>query len=208
MGEADIKKAAHRADEDDALVRQAQRRDPAAREAFGRLILKYQDRIYASLLRMVGNRDDALEIAQEAFLRAYEGIGRFKGESKFFTWLWTIALNLRTSRWRSRRASPVSEGLSVNAARSDEEQPGLPAMDPASPDRGPAHRVEADELNAAIEAEMSALPPDYREILMLRDVEGLEYADICAALRLPEGTVKSRLHRARMELRQRLDRYL
>ena len=208
MGKAQIKNAARQADEDYVLVTQAQRRGPAAREAFGRLTLKYQDRIYNALLKLLPNREDALDLAQETFLKAFEGLKGFKGKSKFSTWLWTIALNLRTSKWRAKRASPVTEGLSVDSSRADDAQTGLPKIAPVAPDKGPAHRVEAEELNKIVEDEIHALPMDYRRVLVLRDVQGLEYGEIGRALKLPEGTVKSRLHRARLELRTRLDKYL
>ena len=208
MGRAQIKKAAKQVDEDYALVIQAQRRGAAAREAFGQLVLKYQDRIYSALLRLLPNRDDAMDLAQETFLKAFEALKGFKREAKFSTWLWAIALNLRTSKWRSRRASPVMEGLSVDASRTQDGLAGVKRVNPVAPDKDPSYRAETDELSKIVEREIRALPLDYRKVLVLRDVEGLEYAEVGRALKVPEGTVKSRLHRARLELRNRLEKYL
>jgi len=203
MGNTETEKTLRQADEDRDLVARALGRGAAAREAFGRLTLKYQDRIYNALRRLLGNADDALDLAQETFLRAFEALRSFKGDAKFSTWLWTIALNLRTSKWRSDRAS--KETVSLSAAPDDD--PAIPA--PAAAGNGnPASRLAASELNAIIEREIRALPMEYRQVVVMRDIDGMEYEEMGKILKIPDGTLKSRLHRARLELRQRLAKHL
>jgi len=203
MGNTETEKTPRQADEDRDLVARALGRGAAAREAFGRLTLKYQDRIYNALHRLLGNADDALDLAQETFLRAFEALRSFKGDAKFSTWLWTIALNLRTSKWRSDRAS--KETASLSAAPDDD--PAVPA--PAAASAGnPANRLAASELNAIIEREIRALPMEYRQVVVMRDIDGMEYEEMGKILKIPDGTLKSRLHRARLELRRRLAKHL
>ena len=149
MGKTQIKKAVQRDDEDYALVKQALGRSTAAREAFGRLTLKYQDRIYNALLKLLPNREDALDLAQETFLRAFKALRNFKGKSKFSTWLWAIALNLRTSKWRMKRASKRAEGLSVGSTASGENEPDSPTVEPVASNTDPSRSVETKELNKA-----------------------------------------------------------
>lgn len=180
------------------------RRGAAAKDALGRLTLKYQDRIYNALYRLVGDREDALDLAQETFLKAFQSLRRFKGESKFSTWLWTIALNLRTSKWRRRRTERKADGISVGAAPDDD---GRAALDPPVAD-DPAQTIQSEEMNAAVQRAIQALPIDYRKVIVMRDIEGLDYEEISKMLKIPDGTVKSRLHRARMELKTRLEKYL
>jgi RNA polymerase sigma-70 factor (ECF subfamily) len=193
-------------DDDDALVAQARGRSAAAKEAFGRLTLKYQDRIYNALHRLLGNADDALDLAQETFLRAFEALKKFKGESKFSTWLWAIALNLRTSKWRSSRASRTITALTARADGGDDSP--VPAQDPSANEHGPADKAQNAELNGIVAREIRALPIDYRKVIVMRDIEGMEYEEMGRILKIPDGTLKSRIHRARLELRQRLEKYL
>jgi RNA polymerase sigma-70 factor (ECF subfamily) len=204
MGNTETEKAMRQADEDRGLVAQALGRGSAAREAFGRLTLKYQDRIYNALHRLLGNADDALDLAQETFLKAFEALRNFKGDAKFSTWLWTIALNLRTSKWRSSRASKETASLSSGP----DDDPAIPAPEATVSASNPVNRLVTNELNAIIEREIHALPMEHRKVIVMRDIEGMEYGEMGRILKIPDGTLKSRLHRARRELRQRLAKHL
>lgn len=203
MGAVETERQTQAVDEDREAVAQALGRGASAKEAFGGLMLKYQDRVYNALYRLLGNADDALDLAQETFLKAFEALKSFKGESKFSTWLWSIALNLRTTKWRSNRASKETASLSGG----DDPAP-TPAPDMVVAAHNPVHKLQNEELNQIIEREIRALPMDYRKVIVMRDVEGMDYDEMGKALRIPEGTLKSRLHRARLELRGRLEKYL
>jgi RNA polymerase sigma-70 factor (ECF subfamily) len=171
------------------LVRRSQGGD---REAFGLLVRRYQDRIYNTTLRLLGDPDDAAEVAQEAFLRAYENIGGFKGKSAFSTWLYRIAINCAFSRRRKRQvAKEVTLKDSVSA-------PGNPHFSaPSSP-------LEKRERNRLVQEALAALPANLRAVVVLRDLEGLNYEAVGRVLKVSQGTVKSRLHRARTILREKL----
>ena len=164
-------------------------------EAFGELVRRYQDRLYPTLYRLTGSADDALDLVQDAFLRAYERLDRFDGESGFYTWLYRIAVNLAISARRRRKVvgrSPAS--LSANMPE--------PADDLASSD--PSRPVLIGERDRIIQTALDELPTDYRAVIVLNHLDGLSYDEIARALGIPVGTVRSRLHRARSELRDRL----
>jgi RNA polymerase sigma-70 factor (ECF subfamily) len=159
-------------------------------EAFGVLVNRYQDRLYPTLFRLTGCAEDALDLLQEAFLRAYQKLDRFHGESSFYTWVYRIAVNLTLSHRRKRRHAS-NAGLPFD----------LP--DPSGPDH-PASALEIRERDARIQAALDALAPDYRAVVVMKEFDGLRYEEIGALLGVPVGTVRSRLHRARCELRDRL----
>lgn len=162
--------------------------------AFGDLVRRYQDRLYNTVYRLVGNADDALDVTQEAFLSAYQGLGRFKGRSQFFTWLYRIAVNTAVSRRRKRRAVlPLDRG-----------GPGAP--EPADPSEfsDPAHGLERADRERLVQEMLARLSPEHRAVLVLKDIDGQDYETIAEILGVPVGTVRSRLHRARLELRRLL----
>ena len=164
-------------------------------EAFGVLVRRYQDRLYPTMLRLTGSADDALDLLQDAFLRAFEKLDGFHGESSFYTWVYRIAVNLALSGRRKRRTVRVV-GLDRGEATLD--PPGDPAVtDPTRP-------IERRERDALIQAALSALADDHRAVVVLKEYDGLRYDEIAAILDVPVGTVRSRLHRARLELRDRL----
>lgn len=173
-------------DPDQALVERAQRGDD---EAFEALVRAYQHRVVNFAHALVSNRSDAEDVAQEAFLRAYRGLGRFRGSSSFRTWLYQIVTNTaRThlSRQRNRLEHPA----------------GLPADTPEPIDPDSGHDAETSMVRReVIDRALAALSPELREAVVLRDVEGWEYREIAAALDLPIGTVESRIFRARARLR-------
>jgi RNA polymerase sigma-70 factor (ECF subfamily) len=159
-------------------------------EAFGVLVNRYQDRLYPTVFRLTGCAEDALDLLQEAFLRAYEKLERFHGESSFYTWVYRITINLALSDRRKRRhATRVALPLDPPDARVED--------DPAAP----LERAERDER---IQEALDALAPDHRAVVVMKEFDGLRYEEIGAMLGIPVGTVRSRLHRARCELRERL----
>lgn len=164
-------------------------------EAFGILVRRYQDRLYPTLLRLSGCAEDAHDLLQDAFLRAYQKLGHFHGDSSFFTWVYRIAVNLalsdRRRRKGPRRLGDVSKGEAFDP----------PDLSDASDPSLPLERAERDDQ---IQRALNALAADHRAVVVLKDLDGLRYEEIASILGVPVGTVRSRLHRARSELRERL----
>lgn len=173
------------------------------RDAFGELVGRYQDRVYNLVLRLTGNPDDAAEMAQEAFLKAWRALDAFRGESAFYTWLFRIAVNEARSRQRSRLARPTPLSLNAGGGNANEDRPA-PVDAAASNAPDPADEAARAEDRRMVEDGLQRLEPDHREIIVLRDIEGRDYDEIADVLGCPRGTVKSRLHRARSALRDLL----
>jgi RNA polymerase sigma-70 factor (ECF subfamily) len=164
-------------------------------EAYGVLVRRYQDRLYPTVLRLAGCAEDAQDVLQEAFLRGYEKLGKFHGDSSFYTWIYRIAVNIALSGRRRRR--PVS--------RLSEGRNGEPAEPPVDPrDNDPSLPMERIERERIIQDALNLLAPDHRAVIVMKEFDGLRYEEIGAMLGIPVGTVRSRLHRARCELRERL----
>lgn len=167
-------------------------------EAFGVLIRRYQDRLFPTIVRLVGSAEDAQDVLQDAFVRGFEKLDQFHGESSFYTWIYRIAINLALSGHRKSR----------NRRFSRLNQPGKnqPVVDPAdrSPESDPSLALERLEREAIVEAALGELGPEHRAVVILKDFDGRRYEEISALLNIPVGTVRSRLHRARSELRVRL----
>ena len=180
-------------DEDTTLVARAQGGD---RAAFEELVRRHADGLYAVVSRLVWDRHEAEEVTQEAFLRAWRGIGGFKGDARFFTWLYRIGVN--EAHRRTQRPAPASELASL-----EEEQ-----IDPLDPHPPPDRQAERGDLRTALERAVRALHPDYRAPLILRDVEGLSTAEAAAIMGLGEAAFKSRLHRARLTVRNAIEEHL
>lgn len=161
--------------------------------AFGRLVGLYQDRLYNSLLRVVGSSEDARDLVQDAFVQAFLKLETFRGSSAFYTWLYRIAFNLAMSHARKQRKLTSLDG--VKACCGSEPVDGQPA-----PEAAALRREQIDLVHAAL-AELSV---EYRQILVLREMEGCRYDEIAKILELPVGTVRSRLFRARLQLRDQL----
>lgn len=167
-------------------------------EAYGELVARCQDRLYPVVLRLVGSREDALDVLQDAFVRGFEKLDQYRGGSSFYTWIYRIAVNLamnRLRRGRSRRALSLTGPIGAG-----------PAHDPPdeSPSSVPSERAERAEREAMVESALAALEPDHRAVVVLKDFEGRRYEEIGELLGIPVGTVRSRLHRARRQLRRRL----
>ena len=158
--------------------------------------MTYQHRIYGVALRMMGGRAEAEEVAQETFLRAHGALAEFRGDARLSTWLYAIASRLCLNRLASgehRMARRRSDTLEVLPGREGDE---------------PGGDLERSEREAALHRAISELSEERRMVVVLRDLEGLSYDEIAAALGLEVGTVRSRLHRARLDLKEKLERYL
>jgi RNA polymerase sigma-70 factor (ECF subfamily) len=180
-----------RTGDDSHLVDRVRRGDP---RAFEELVITYQHRVFGVALRMLRNRAEAEDIAQEVFLRVHHALDDFRGEAKLSTWLYAIASRLCLNRLASGER---------RMAREDEE----------ALDRAPERRLELAPLDVrrrvgVCREALDELPEERRIVVVLRDLEGLAYEEIAAALDLPLNTVRSRLHRARMDLRDKLERFL
>ena len=156
------------------------------RSAYGQLVRRYQDRMYRFILRMVHSHDEALELTQEAFIKAWEALPEWRPDAEFRTWLFRIASNAATDCLRRRK---VVEFVAL------EEDYDVPGEDP-----GPEAQLQTKQSLAALESALARLPPEQREIVLLREIEDMAYGEISAALGINEGTVKSRLARAREAL--------
>ena len=197
---------------DVALLHKAQAGD---RGAYGQLVLLYQDRLYNAVLRLVGDREEARELTQEAFMRGLQKIDSFRGDASPYTWLFRIAVNLGISHLRKVHRfrvfsldRPSSAGKNGRYA-SDDQASGL--IDRVARDRAekaPAERIEGRERDQAVLSALGRLDAEYRAVLVMRDIEGFDYQQMADILGLPLGTLKSRLFRARMALRDELKEYL
>jgi RNA polymerase sigma-70 factor (ECF subfamily) len=181
------------ADEED-LVARAQAGDE---RAFEELVRRHADRLFAIIVRFIGDRQEAEEATQEAFLRAWRSIDRFKRDSRFFTWLYRIGIN-EAKRRVGRRPSPAGP-TSLDEHPADE----VPDWSQA-PEVGAAER----ELQRVLEEAIRELGPDHRAPLILRDIEGLSTSEAAETLDIGEAAFKSRLHRARLSVRRAVDDYL
>lgn len=183
-------------DADEQLVARAQRGDMTA---FERLVDHYERKIYNLAYRLTGNHEDAGDMAQEAFIRVYQSLPNFRGESAFATWLFKIASNACLDELRRRKRQPVSS-LDEPVELDDGETP----RQFADVGDGPEQAVERRELQRAVHESIMALPEEYRIVLVLRDLHDLSYNEIVELTGLTLGTVKSRLNRARAQLKEKL----
>jgi RNA polymerase sigma-70 factor (ECF subfamily) len=191
--------------EEAALIRRCQQGDLSAMEG---LIIRYQGRIYNAILKICQNRDDAVELAQDAFVKALENIGDFKGQSGFYTWLFRIAVNL-TLNYCKRRDKVAFQSLDDEGSDQylrAKARLKLLLEDEASPD--PAEIAQNEELCELIYKAMAKLEDPQRAVVVLRDIEGMNYAQMAQTLGIELGTVKSRLNRARNNLREILEAML
>jgi RNA polymerase sigma-70 factor, ECF subfamily len=174
------------------LVDRLRQGDP---RAFEELVIAYQHRVFGVALRMLGSRAEAEEAAQEVFLRAHRAIADFRGDAKLSTWLYAIASRLCMNRLTSGERRLLREG--------EETLARIP-----SGHASPADELERSERDAALHRAIAELSDERRMVVVLRDLEGLSYEEIASALDLELGTVRSRLHRARMDLKEKLERFL
>ncbi|NLM61246.1 MAG: sigma-70 family RNA polymerase sigma factor [Clostridiales bacterium] len=180
--------------DENELVRLAAKGDD---RAFEKLVALYEKRVYTTALRMTGNQDDAYDISQETFIRVYRSLKGFKGDAKFSTWIYRIVTNLCIDY--NRKAKRIKQ---IPLENNDEEEPFIITI---SDDRfDPERNLERSEIVRAINRALDTLSEEHREIFILRELDGLSYAEIAEIKMIEEGTVKSRLFRAREKLRAAL----
>lgn len=177
-------------DEERSLIQKAQKGDMAA---FETLVRQHERLVYNLALRTLGNDADAQDAAQEAFIKAWTGLGSFRGDSKFSVWLYRLTNNVCLDMLRKRK----NEAISLTQADEDGEDTTLDIPDESS---SPQHILEKKEQMESLQKAIDALPEDYRRVLILREVSDLSYDDIARALNMDLGTVKSRIFRARKKL--------
>ncbi|MDR3618171.1 MAG: sigma-70 family RNA polymerase sigma factor [Paludisphaera borealis] len=167
-------------------------------EAYGLLVRRCQDRLFPTILRLMGSHEDAQDVLQDAFVRGFEKLDQYHGDSSFYTWIYRIAVNLALTRFRRRRLGGVLRLWGPNR--------GQLALDPPdqSPGVDPAFAMEQAEREAVVAAALGELAPEQRAVVVLKDFDGRRYEEISEILNIPIGTVRSRLHRARSQLRDRL----
>jgi RNA polymerase sigma-70 factor (ECF subfamily) len=182
---------------DAVLVAQAQGGDTAA---FGQLVERHQDTLFNGISRLVRRREDAEDLMQEAFIKAYRGIGSFQGRAKFTTWLYSIAMNVVISYRRKKGALRHGNPISLHEGADPDGRP----IDARDPGRRPDVVAEHREVRERIEDGIARLDDEHRTVVVLRDLQGFAYETISGLLECPIGTVKSRLHRARLALREQL----
>lgn len=176
--------------DDKHVVAKARRGDVSA---FEELVTRYERRVYAAALRSSGSPEDAADITQEVFLRAWRSMENFRGDSGFATWLFRITMNLCVDHARHKAAQPQTQPLVQG-----EDETERPIPDPAPT---PEEHLDNSELGRELAAALGEVSEEHRQIVLLRDVSGLSYTEIAETLEISEGTVKSRLSRARLALR-------
>ena len=165
-------------------------------DAFEQLVRDNEKRIYTLALRMTGSREDALDLAQDAFFQAWKALPTFQGESSFATWIYRLATNVCIDYLRKqKRRRQVESELSL-----DDDEAAW--SEPADWSQDPQRQLERSEMGRALERGLQALPEQQRQILVLRELSGLSYQEIGTAMELDLGTVKSRIARARVALRK------
>jgi len=184
---------------DNELVRRAQAGND---EAFEELVRRYERKVYNIAYRMMGNPADANEALQDAFLRAYRFLKRFQFKSSFYTWLYRIATNVCLTKLRKRK-SPVVMSLDEPVGTDGEL-----ALEVPDHKYNPETMYRQREIREAIKEAVDELPPDYRSVVVLRDLEGLTNEEVSTILNLSVPAVKSRLHRGRLALREKLAKYV
>ena len=190
-------------DQDDRLVELCRKGDI---KAFEILVEKHQKKMINIAYRMIGDYEEASDVVQEAFLSAYKGIGKFRGEARFSTWLYRIVINESRNRRKQMRNRRRWEGPSLDDPIETED--GQLRNDPPSSDPSVLEQIEQKEVRAKVQGCINGLDDEYREALVLRDIQGFSYDEIGDILKIPVGTVKSRLFRARNGLKDCLKKVL
>jgi len=169
------------------------------REAFGGLVTRYQDRLYGTLSRLLGSMDDARDVCQDAFVLAFRRLDTFRGDAEFYSWLFRIAYNAAMTRRRKRRPrQSLDVANEISGFEPSDERSGA----------DPTESLQSIEHQELVRNALRGLAEDYRTVLVLKEIEGLQYEEIAEICGCPIGTVRSRIHRARNELREALARAL
>jgi RNA polymerase sigma-70 factor, ECF subfamily len=172
---------------DERLVEEFRR---GRRAAFDELVARHESRVYAVALRMTGHREDALDVTQDVFISMLRALPRFRAEARVSTWIHRVTVNAALDHLRRRARRPVEELRDIHDRPID--------------DRGPDDAAIAGDRAHEVRAAIMALAPEQRAVIVLHDLEDLDYREVAAALEIPLGTVKSRIHRARLELARHL----
>src|SRR6185369_16840309 len=186
---------------DEQFLERLRRGDAAAYE---RLVAEHSGDVYALLFRLTSDSEEARDLTQETFLRAFQSIGRFRGDASLKTWIYRIGINQARNRWRWWRRRRRDVTVSLDATDDQREQP-LAATLPCENSPSPEQQTLAREREAQLREALCGLRRSYREAVILRDVEGFSYEEIAQTLQISIGTVKSRISRGRLELRQQLE---
>ena len=168
------------------------------KKAFDLLVLKYQQRIVKLIMRYVKDQSEALDVAQEAFLKAYRAIPKFRGDSAFYTWMYRIAINTAKNHIVAARRRPLDH--STDISEPEEFDWHVRMQDHDSPER----QAIGDELRETVESAIAGLPDDLRTAIVLREIDGLSYDEIAQVMECPVGTVRSRIFRAREAIDKRI----
>jgi len=168
-------------------------------DAFNTLVLHYQDSVFNTALRILGDEDQAADASQEAFISAFKSIASFRGGS-FKAWLMRTVTNACYDELRRQKRRPTTP-LEPDAGRDDGEEMDSPRW-LADPNMTPEQKNEADELEHAIQHCLNNLPLEFKTVVVMADIQGMDYTEVAAAVRVPLGTIKSRLARARLRLRE------
>ncbi|MFN2492635.1 MAG: sigma-70 family RNA polymerase sigma factor [Pyrinomonadaceae bacterium] len=171
-------------------------------DAFERLVYERSGEIYGLLFRLTENTEEARDLTQETFLRAFQSIGRFRGEADLKTWIYRIAINQARNRWRWWRRRRQDSTISLETHGQSNQPLSSTLSEPAE---NPEEETLAHERESALRSALKKLGRTYRETVILRDIEGFTYEEIAATLDINVGTVKSRLARGRQELRRKLE---
>lgn len=190
-------------DTETQLVQRARKGDATA---YAQLIDAYQGRLYSVAFRLLASREDAEEVVQDVFVKAWKQLGRFKGDSAFYTWIYRIGVNTALSRLSYEKRRGRGKFLDLEDVKNENEPDPIQALPDGNPT--PRERTEDADLDVRIHEEIQNLPADLRAVVVLRDIEGMAYETLAETLGLPLGTVKSRLHKGRLKLQQQLQPWL
>ena len=183
------------ASSDEAIVKRVQEGDV---NAYNILVIKYQHKVLQIISKFVGNSADASDVAQESFIKAYKAINTFRGESSFYTWLYRIVVNAAKTYLESNSKHQNHLDVDAEEFESVDKQGALTYKD--TPDR----IIESQELQQVIFDAMAELPEELRQVITLREVEGMSYEDMADLMKVPVGTVRSRIFRARQFIEERM----
>jgi len=184
---------------DEELVRRVQKGD---KKAFDVLVLKYQHRIVQLINRYIRDQHEALDIAQETFIKAYRALPTFRGESAFYTWIYRIAINTAKNHIATRSRRPADDDIDIETAEQFESAIGLRDQET------PEGLLLSDELAQVIQVALDELPDELRTAVSLRELDGLSYDEIADVMNCPVGTVRSRIFRAREAIDKKLQTLL
>ena len=162
-------------------------------EAFGQLVRRYQDRLFHTFAHVLGRDEDAYDVVQDTFVQAFVKLESFERKAGFYTWIYRIAMNMAATR--RRRARPIA---SIEQLREQTQ------LEPSDRHEAPEANLDRHETVSAVRGAIARLPDEFRSVLVLREIDGCDYDQIAELLDLPVGTVRSRLHRARLQLRDLL----